>query len=376
MRFWWFFPLAKEERESHKRSSIQSLFNRGGAESTRVPCILQKTPIFFRNDEVWLTRMISRLQMLHVEVRWVGSHRWSSDYGWIHRVVAPFHTSLDVLFHIGNNLMLHFTLTIGCGTLSSTCLLLLLLFLHHHFLLVSWMYHENGQAVLGDFGRIRQLVLNAAVHKKRLGKVLARRRSDQTSTATFHWLRLLLLRRLSLPDYPGSRGRRQSVHSSGWPGCRMVIWKTSTWCRRTHSVFHVDCLIRPGVAQMGVTTASASVEDVWWDLVRLQGCTIGAHDGGRLARCQHGHGAHVGKMVGGWMYHRNHFGMILSDFVFFFFAGFRRSESQSSLDQRPEHTGASFGGVVSRLAAAQRDVARECALEARMRRQPTVQLQC
>ena len=35
------FPFGKRrERESHKRSSIQSLFNRGGAESTRVPCIL------------------------------------------------------------------------------------------------------------------------------------------------------------------------------------------------------------------------------------------------------------------------------------------------------------------------------------------------
>ena len=307
-----------------------------------------KDSIFFWIQFSRLTRMISRLQMLHVEVWSLNliCLIWRSDYCsviGIHRVVAPFHASLDVLFHLLLLLdwRLHFTLTIGCGTL-----IMKLLFLHHHFLLVSWMYHENGQAVFGDFGRIGQLVLDAAVHKKRLGKVLARRRPNQTSTTTFHCHRCYYL---LLPSTRIGGLGRVGVHS--WLGSlmlpgsrRLVIWKTST-CRRTHSVFHVNSSWSiPGVAQMGVATAPASVEDVYrWDLIRLKGYTVGvAHDclGGSLTR-QHGHGTHVWKMVGGWMYHRNHF---VFWFVFRQEPVFRGQRDDSpSLDQRPEHTGASFG---------------------------------
>ena len=347
------FPFGQRSIESHKRSSIQSGVFSIGEESTRFSSLVTTTDYkrfhFLLNAEKYLrlTRMISRLQMLHVEVWRCGliCLIWSDCSIGIHRVVAPFHASLDVLFHLMLDscllrLRLHFTLTIGGGTL-----IMKLLFLHHHFLLVSWMYHENGQAVFGDFGRIGQLVLDATVHKKRLGKVLARRRPHQTSTTTFHchrcyhcyWLRL---RPTRIGGWSSRLGRGGVLPGSR----RIVIWKTST-CRRTHSVFHVNSRSIPGVAQMGVATAPASVEDVYrWDLIRLKGYTVGvAHDwGGSLTR-QHGHGTHVWKMVGGWMYHRNHF-------VFWFF--FRQEpvfkgqrDDSPSLDQGPEHTGASFGAV-------------------------------
>lgn len=68
------FPFGQRSIESHKRSSIQSGVFSIGEESTRFSSLVTTTDYkrfhFLLNAEKYLrlTRMISRLQMLHVEV--------------------------------------------------------------------------------------------------------------------------------------------------------------------------------------------------------------------------------------------------------------------------------------------------------------------